>query len=157
MPDYTIETAYHLPCYRHRTYRASTVAGACRQAIEDKDWSGSKLDPECVGETFVSGIWRGAGAAYASTSIPVPSHFEESIQRRARQFEILLGLLKMLLADVRTARPSSDEWIERAASAVARGEAIMADARDPDEHSQDGDARIAGGLTEDGSPSGDRP
>lgn len=138
MTHYTIETAYHLPCYRHRTYHANTVADACRQAIEDKDWSGSKLDRECIGETFVSGIWRGAGAAYASTPIPVPSHFEESIQRRARQFEILHGLLKMLLADVRAGQPSSDEWIERAASAVARGEAIMADARDPGEPAEHG-------------------
>lgn len=145
MPDYTIETAYHLPCYRQRTYRADTVAGACRRAIEDKDWTGSKLDRECIGETFVSGIWRGAGAAYASTPIPVPSHFEESIQRRARQFEILHGLLKMLLADVRAGRASSDEWIERAAAAVARGEAILADARDPDD------------PADNSSPSGERP
>ena len=37
MPDYTIETTYHLPAYRHRTYSAATVAEACRLAIEDGD------------------------------------------------------------------------------------------------------------------------
>lgn len=132
MPKYTIETTYHLPCYRHRTYSAGSVAGACRKAIEDKDWSGAKLDRECATETFVSGIWQGAEAAYSARLISVPSQFEETIQRKAGQFEILFGLLKMLLEDIRAGRPSADEWIDRAAGAVARAEAIMAGARDPD-------------------------
>lgn len=136
MPEYTIETTYHLPCFRHRTYRADSVAAACRKAIEDKDWSGARLDRECATETFVSGIWRGADAAYSARPIPVPSQFEETVQRRSGHFEILFGLLKMLLDDVRTGRQSSDEWMERAAGAVARAEAIMASARDPDTPAQ---------------------
>ncbi|MGB3833311.1 MAG: hypothetical protein WA975_15790 [Mesorhizobium sp.] len=131
MPEYTIETTHHVPSYRHRTYCADTVAQACRQAIEDKDWSGAKLDRECAAETFVSGIWRGAEAAYSAEPIPVPSQFEETIQRKAGHFEILLGLLKIFLADVHAGKASSDLWMERAAWAVARAEAIMAGARDP--------------------------
>ncbi|MGQ4274129.1 hypothetical protein [Terrihabitans sp. B22-R8] len=151
MPVYTIETTRFLPSYRHRTYRDDTVAGACRQAVEDKDWRGMTLDRECAGETFVTGIWKGAEASRSAPPVLIPSHFEESIQRRARQFEVLHGLLKMLLDDVRAGRPSSDEWIERAASAVARGDAILADARDPEEPTDDG------GTADDVSPSGEGP
>lgn len=132
MPDYTIETTYHLPAYRHRTYSAATVAEACRLAIEDRDRDGEKLSYESAGETFISGIWQGADVAYSGSAIPPPSQFGETIQRKAGHFEILLGLLKLLLADVQSARVSSDEWIERATWAVARGEAIIAGARDPD-------------------------
>ncbi len=132
MTDYTIETSYHLPAYRHRTYRADSVAAACRQAIEDDDWSGEKLSYESAGETYVSGIWQGADAAYSGPAIPIPSQFAETVERKAGHFEILLGLLKLLLADVQTTRPSSQEWIARATWAVARGEAIIAGARGPD-------------------------
>lgn len=99
MPHYTIETTYYLPAYRHRTYSASTVAEACRQAIEDDEWSGEKLDRETASESYVSGIWHGADAAYSGPAIPVPSQFAETIQRKAGHFEILLGLLKMMMAD----------------------------------------------------------
>lgn len=133
MPDYTIETSYHVPSYRHRTYSAETVAEACRLAIEDKDWEGEKVRYEDAGETFVSGIWHGSRAAYSGRPVPVPSQFGETTQRKAGHFEILHGLLKMLLADVRVGRASSARWIERASWAVVRAEAIIAGARDPDE------------------------
>ena len=132
MPDYTIETSYHLPAYRHRTYAADTAAAACRQAIEDDDWSGERLSYESAGETFISGIWQGADAAYSGPPIPLPSQFGETMARKAQHFEILLGLLKLLLADVQVGRTSETEWIGRATWAVARGEAIIAGARDPD-------------------------
>jgi hypothetical protein len=131
MPRYTIETVRHLPSHRHRTYRADTVAEACRCAIEDKDWSGEMVDHDRTGEVFVSGIWKVADIASAGTPIPIPSQYGETIQRQAAHFEILHGLLKMFLADVRAGKTSSDRWIERAISAVARAEAIMAGARDP--------------------------
>lgn len=132
MPDYTIETSYQLPAYRHRTYSADNAAAACRQAIEDDDWTGERLSYESAGETYVSGIWQGADAAYSGPAILIPSQFAEAVERKAGHFEILLGLLKLLLADVQAARPSSYEWIARATWAVARGEAIIAGARDPD-------------------------
>lgn len=133
MPDYTIETSHRVPAYRHRTYQADTVAFACRQAIEDDDWSGEKLSYEDAGETYVSGVWNGVDAAYSGQAVPVPSHFSETLDRKVRHFEILLGLLKLLLADVQAGRAASDDWIERAVFAVARGEAILANARDPND------------------------
>ncbi|MBA4208422.1 MAG: hypothetical protein C0454_02725 [Parvibaculum sp.] len=133
MPAYTVETTYRLPAYRHRTYHAATPAEACRLAIEDEDWQGKKLDAECVGETFVSGIWRGTDAAYSAPLAPVPSQFEETVQRKADHFETLFGVLKILAADIRTGRPNQPHWLERAEHAVAKAEAIMAGARDPDD------------------------
>lgn len=132
MPDYTIESTCHLPVFRQRTYSADTVAQACRLAIEDDDWEGEELDYENIGETFVSGIWQGTDAAHSSAPIPVPSQFEETVARKATHYEVLFSLLKMLLADSAVRRASSPEWIKRAAWEVARGEAIISGARDPD-------------------------
>lgn len=87
MPDYTIETSYRLPAYRHRTYHAETVVLACRQATEDDDWSAEKLSYEDAGETYVSGIWNGVDAAYSGPAIPVPSHFSETAERKVKHFE----------------------------------------------------------------------
>lgn len=72
MPDYTIETTYHLPAYRQRTYSAKTMPDACRLAIEDEDWDGEKLSYEDAGETFISGIWEGRDAAYTGTAAATP-------------------------------------------------------------------------------------
>lgn len=139
MPEYTIETMYHLPVYRRRTYRAATVAQACRLAVEDEEWASGSLDHDSAGQTFVTGIWDGADAAWSGSPLPVPEHFEETVQRKAGHFETLLGLLKMMLADVRAGLASSEEWIERAKQAVGHGEAIIAGARDPDPQGHDGD------------------
>jgi hypothetical protein len=139
MLHYTIETMYHLPVYRRRTYRAATVAQACRLAIEDEEWAAGSLDHDSAGETFVTGIWEGADAAWSGSPLPVPAHFEEEVQRKAGHFETLLELLKMMLADMRAGRASSEKWIERAKQAVGLGEAIIAGARGPDPQGQDGD------------------
>jgi len=80
MPRFTIETVRHHPSRRHRTYRAETVADACRQAIEDKDWSGEMIDRDGAGEVFVSGIWKVAAIARAGLPMPIPSHYGETIQ-----------------------------------------------------------------------------
>lgn len=93
MPIYTVEATYRVPVYRQRTYHAATPANACRQAIEDDDWSNDKLDYEAAGETHVTGIWLGDAAAYSGATVPIPSHF----------------------------------------AAVAKAEAILAGARDPDQ------------------------
>src|SRR5579883_1031900 len=97
MPTYTVETTYRVPVCRQPTYAAATPAEACRQAIEDDDWSNDKLDYEAAGETYVTGIWLGADAAYSSDAVPVPSHFDETIQRKAAHFEVLFGLLRLSL------------------------------------------------------------
>jgi hypothetical protein len=133
MPIYTIETTYRVPVYRQRTYDAATPADACRQAIEDDDWSNDKLDYECAGETYVTGIWLGADAAYSGNAVPVPSHFDETIQRKAAHFEVLFGLLKIVVADQAAQRQTDAYWLARATAAIAKVEAIIDGARDPDE------------------------
>jgi hypothetical protein len=133
MPAYTVETTYRVPVYRQRTYEAATPAEACRRAIEDDDWSNDKLDYEAAGETYVTGIWLGADAAYSGETVPVPSHFDETIQRKAAHFEVLFGLLKIVVADQISQRGTDAYWLARANAAVAKAEAILAGARDPDE------------------------
>lgn len=138
MPTFTIETTYHLPVFRHASYAAETAEAACRLAIEDDDWSAQREDNESPGETYVTGIWEGAEAAYRGPAIPVPRHFGETVQRQAAHFEVLLGLLKMLSSNVRAGRPTPAEWQAKAAWAIARGEAILDGARGPDEPALDG-------------------
>ncbi|MGK9051465.1 hypothetical protein [Neorhizobium petrolearium] len=133
MPDFTIETTYHLPVFRHRTYAAGTLDAACRAAIEDGSWDIAEKDYDSSGPIHVTGIWDGAHAAYAGPPLQIPQQFDEPVQRRARHFEILLGLLKMLFNDIRTARPPSLDWLARSAWAIARGEAILAGEPDPEE------------------------
>ncbi len=133
MPDFTIETTYHLPVFRHRTYAAATVEAACRVAVDDDNWDLAEKDYDSSGEVHITGIWEGANSAYTGPSVPVPSQFDEAIQRRARHFEILLGLLKIFFDDAHAARPPSPDWLARSAWEIARGEAILGNAPDPDE------------------------
>lgn len=129
MPTYTIETTYRVPAYRQRTYDASTPAEACRQAIEDDDWSNDKLDYEAAGETYITGIWLGADAAYSGETVPIPSHFDETIRRKAAHFELMFDLLKIVIADQVAQRRTDAYWLTRANAAVAKAEAIVAGAR----------------------------
>lgn len=133
MPDFTIETTYHLPVFRRRTYEAGTLDEACRAAIEDDSWDIAEKDFDSSGAIHITGIWDGAHAAYAGPPIQIPQQFDEPVQRRARHFEILLGLLKILFDDIRAARPPSVDWFDRSAWAIARGEAILAGDPDPEE------------------------
>lgn len=133
MPAYTIETTYTLPIFRHGTYIADTPEAACKAALSDDNWESAKKDYDCSGEIHVTGIWEGDNAAYAGSPITIPSQFEESVQRRARHFEILLGLLKMLFHDVQAGRSPSGDWLGKSSWAIARGEAILAKAADPTE------------------------
>jgi hypothetical protein len=78
MPQFTIETTYPLPVYRHRTYEADTIEQACRLALEDDDWSGEKQDYESAGATIVTGIWEGADAAYRAPPLAIPAQYAGS-------------------------------------------------------------------------------
>ncbi len=129
MPLFTIETTYQLPVSRTRTYEADSLEAACRLAVDDDGWGGAEEDVDSSGETYVSGIWEGSDCAYTGRSLPVPSQFDETVQRKADHFEILLGLVKVLIG-AGDAKQSA-YWVERAASAVAKAEAILAGARDP--------------------------
>jgi len=131
MPLWTIETTYRLPVYRHKNYKADTLAQACRLAIEDDDWDQEKRDYESGGEAYVTGIWSGADGAYSGDSLAIPSHYTEAHQRLAQHFEVLLGLVKVL-ANPGKESPDPNFWRERAQPAIAKAEAILAGARDPD-------------------------
>lgn len=133
MPDFTIETTYHLPVFRHRTYAADTLDEACRTAVADDNWDIAEEDFDSSGAIHVTGIWDGAHAAYAGPPVQIPPQFDEPVQRRARHFEILLGLLKIFSDDAHAARPPSLDWLARSAREIARGEAILGNAPDPDE------------------------
>ncbi|MBB3571101.1 hypothetical protein FHX05_005241 [Rhizobium sp. BK491] len=133
MPDFTIESTFHLPVFRHRTYAADTLEAACRAAVDDDNWDLAEKDYDSSGEVHITGVWEGAHGAYTGPSVPVPSQFDEAVQRRARHFEILLGLLKMFFDDAHAARSPSPDWLARSAWEIARGEAILGNAPDPDE------------------------
>ena len=102
----------------------------CRLAIEDDDWSHEKHDHESAGETFITGVWQGRDVAYRGPALPVPPHHHETLQRRAEHLEVLLGLVKVLSGDV---YPSDHVfWRARAQLAIAKAQAILAGAQDPD-------------------------
>ncbi|MGH6958627.1 MAG: hypothetical protein ACREEW_18330 [Caulobacteraceae bacterium] len=132
MPTFTIESTYRIPIYRQRSYQADTLAKACRLAIEDDDWEGQKEDYESAGETYVTGAWAGDVQPYSVPALLVPTQFDESLQRKAEHFEVLLGLLK-IFAHASEGDPADDLiWRRRANAAIANAEAILAGARDPD-------------------------
>ena len=132
MPIFTIEATYRIPIYRQRSYEADTLAGACRLAIEDDDWEGQKEDCETAGETYVTGAWAGDVSPYSVPALPVPSHFGDSLQRKAEHFEVLLGLLKVFAHPPEDALTDEASWRQRAQAAIAKAEAILAGTRDPD-------------------------
>lgn len=132
MPNFTIESTYRIPVYRQRTYEADTVEQACRRAIEDDDWSEQKENYESSGETYVTGAWPGADSAYRVAALPVPSQFGETVQRKVDHFETLLGVLKVLAHVPDLTAPDLPFWRPRAEAAIAKAEAILAGARDPD-------------------------
>ncbi|KIU53400.1 MULTISPECIES: hypothetical protein [Hyphomicrobiales] len=130
MPIFTIETTHRLPVYRQRSYDAASLAEACRLAVADDDWDNEKQDYESAGETYVTGIWEGPDTAYKGATALVPSHYRETVQRKADHFEVLLGLVKVLCGDDQALDRAY--WRERAMPAIAKAEAILAGARDPD-------------------------
>ena len=132
MPIFTIEATYRIPIYRQRRYEADTLAEACRLAIEDDDWEGQKEDYETAGESYVTGSWAGDVSPYSVPALAVPSHFGESVQRKAEHFEVLLGLLKIFAHPPEGVLTDESSWRQRAQAAIAKAEAILAGARDPD-------------------------
>jgi hypothetical protein len=91
---YTIETTIRRPFYKHRVYEAATLDDACRQALQDDDWEGEKLDDETAGEPYVTGIWTGEDAAYKNASLPIPTNGHASGEHKMQEVDLLLALLK---------------------------------------------------------------
>ena len=131
MATFTIETTYRLPVFRQRSYEADTLEAACRLAIEDDDWEGQKEDYESSGETYVTGIWPDDVQPYSVPALAIPTQFGETSQRKSAHFEVLLGLLKVFAHAPEGGPADAPYWHERADAAIAKAEAILADARDP--------------------------
>ncbi len=136
MPLFTIETTYRIPVYRQRRYEAPTLAEACRLAIEDDDWDGSKEDYECAGETHVTGAWPGAVDPYRVPLLAIPSQFGETLQRKADHFTELLAQLSLVAQPMGLSAHDFARWLPSAQSAVHKANAIVAAARDPDDGGQ---------------------
>lgn len=77
MPNFTIESTYRLPVFRHRSYEAPTLEAACQLAMADDDWHGQKHDHESTGSTYLTGAWPGIDTAYAVAALPVPPCFAQ--------------------------------------------------------------------------------
>ncbi len=92
MPIFIIETTFRLPVYRRRRYAADTLAEACRLAIADDNWSQQKEDIDGSGDSYVTGIWPEHIESYDVPSLPIPSEFDELVQRKADCFDALLAL-----------------------------------------------------------------
>lgn len=131
MPFFTIETTYHLPICRQRTYEAETLDQACDLAIADEGWDDKRSDVETSGDTYVTGAWEGRDAAYSGRRLPFPSRFGEQVQRKAGHFELLLGLLKILIHAPEEGSVDVELWRRRADAAIAKAEAILACENDP--------------------------
>ena len=136
MPKFTVESTYHLPVYRHRTYDAATPADACRQTIQDDDWSAEKFDYETVGETYITGIWSGTDAAYRAALVTVPSQFHETIQRKADHFKELFDQLVYVAQPMGLSIVDFERWLPKAIVAIEKAKAIIEERRDPDEQTE---------------------
>jgi hypothetical protein len=132
MAEFTIETTYRLPVYRQRTYDADTLIAACCHAVEDDDWDDAKKDYESPGDAYVSGAWEGANSAYRGPALSVPGQFDELVRRKADQFELMLGMLKILAHADDLQAPDLPTWLPRARALIAKAEAILAGEPDPD-------------------------
>ena len=86
MTTFTVESTYHIPIYRQRSYHADRLAEACRLAIEDDDWEGQKEDSESAGETYVTGIWPGDVTPYSVAALADPIAFRRVPSAQGRAF-----------------------------------------------------------------------
>ncbi len=124
MPVYTVETTYHLPVYRQRSYVEDTPEAACRRAIEDDGWEDGEEDVDTSGETYVTGLWEGEDTAYSVPAIPISDAFHETVQRKADMFDTLVAILKEPARPMGLSRHEFASWLPRALAILGRADAI---------------------------------
>jgi hypothetical protein len=71
--------------------------------------------------------------AYEGKAHAVPSHFDETVQRKADHFEKLLELLDIAAQPMGLAQVDFQRWLPGAQAAVAKAKAIVEARRNPDE------------------------
>lgn len=126
MPLYMIETTYHLPVYRQRTYNAASVEAACLLAIADEGWDDGKEDVDTSGETYVTGIWSGE-VAHAQTSLAIPEQFDETLQRKAALFDDLVEILREPARKMGLSEYQFAHWLPRALRVLGRADKVLRD------------------------------
>jgi hypothetical protein len=137
MPAYAVESSYHLPTYRHRSYIADDPAAACLAALENDDWDGGQAEHESAGETFVSGLWVGEDAAYRGEALPIPAQFDETANRKTGYFGDPVSVLEAVTEELRCAADAAPSdgtvraALDQGAIAIAKGRAILSGAADP--------------------------
>lgn len=131
-PCFTVETTFRLPINRRRVYEAESVIDACRLAVADEGWSDAREDFDTSGETYVTGIWAGA-SGYESEWRPIPSHFDESVQRMADHFRDLMLSLDEAAQPGGLSRSDFESWLPKAQVVVAKAKAIIEGRPDPDD------------------------
>lgn len=125
MPVFTIETTYRLPVFHQRTYTADSLEAACDQAIADTDWSDQKDDLDTSGPTFVTGVWRGADAAYRGEAFAIPPAIGDVSDRLSRQVKTLLAILKEPAQPMGLSATDFTGWLPRAMAAIVETEALL--------------------------------
>ena len=79
--------------------------------------------------------WKRLVASLSTTiglTKKIPPYYVEKPQRIALHFEVLLGLVKVLASQSDTERLDRTFWFERAQPAIAKAEAILVGAHEPD-------------------------
>jgi len=74
----------------------------------------------------------GENAAYKGDAIPVPSSFDEAIQRKANHFDTLVAVLRDAARPMGLSGADFELWLPRAQAALAKAEAIREGLPDPD-------------------------
>ena len=133
MTTFTIESTYRIPIYRQRSYQADTLSEACRLAIEDDDCEGQKEDYEFAGETYVTGVWPGGRPALQRCGASDPIAFRRGPAAQGRALRGSARTAQGLRDPGRWRSDRRTVLAERAHAAIAKAEAILAGARDPDD------------------------
>lgn len=123
MPDFIIETSYHLPMYRRRPYTAETMEQACIFALGDEGWDGAREAVDESGETYVSSIWQGK-TAYDGPKLAIPDAFREAVERKAELFDELVALLREPAQPMGISEHDFRSWLPRALAILAKADAI---------------------------------
>ncbi len=133
MTTFTIESTYRIPIYRQRSYEAETLAASLPPRHRRRQLGGAEGGLRIRRRNLRDRRLAGRRPAYASPALPIPSHFGEALQRKAEHFEVLLGLLKVFALPTDGGPTDEPFWRQRAHVAIAKAEAILAGARDPDD------------------------
>ena len=75
---------------------------------------------ETAGETYVTGAWEGADAAYSGPAVEVPEAFGETVYRKAELFEDLVALLREPAQPLGISEHDFRNWLPRALTVLQR-------------------------------------